>query len=104
MGKYVYLMMDETGRYKLGFTKNLKLRLKQHSTGNAEKITLLYSYLTPHYSKIETALKNRYKPYKKEGEWYELSIKTVNNFIIDCKNVEDNINYLLQHSTLTKIF
>lgn len=104
MKKFVYLIEDETGRVKIGFAKNLTQRLKQHKTSNPEKLIIIAYYSTYYYSQIETALKRKYSYLKCEGEWFTLTLKNKKDFLMFCKQIEDNIIYLENNSTIDNLF
>jgi len=87
--------------YKIGITKNSPhLRLKALSTGNPSKITLINSYKSEHYLKIERILHRLFKPKKEKGEWFNLSNEDAFSFIDECKKAEDNIIFLLENNSL----
>ena len=59
--KSVYLIMaTESGRYKIGVSKNPTKRIKQLQTGSNEELRLVESFETKFPHKIEKALHNKY--------------------------------------------
>jgi len=93
--KYIYLIQSqEDGYYKIGVSKHPKKRVKQLQTGNSSELKLVESFHTEHAHKIERALQRRYSYLKKEGEWFDLSIKEDCSFLSDCKQIEESINIL----------
>jgi len=93
--KYVYLIQSqEDGYYKFGISIHPNKRVKEHQTGNPSELKLIHTYLSEHARKIETTLKNRYSYLKKEGEWFDLSLKGEIAFLTDCKQIEETINIL----------
>jgi len=92
---YVYLIQSqEDGYYKIGVSKHPNKRVKQHQTGNPSELKVVHTYLSEHARKIETTLKNRYSYLKKEGEWFNLSIKEDVSFLSDCKKIEETFEVL----------
>ena len=99
--KYVYLIQSlEDGYYKIGVSIHPKKRIKQLQTGNSSELKLIESYQTEHAHKVERALQRRYSYLKKEGEWFDLSIKEDVTFLSDCKQIEDSINILKKNGNV----
>ena len=93
--KYIYLIQSiENGYYKIGVSKHPKKRVKQLQTGNSSELKLIESYQSEHAHKVERALQRRYSYLKKEGEWFDLSIKEDVSFLSDCQRIEESINVL----------
>lgn len=93
--KYIYLIQSlEDSYYKIGVSKHPKKRVKQLQTGNSSELKLVEIYESEHAHKVERALQRRYSYLKKEGEWFDLSIKEDVSFLTDCKQIEDSINIL----------
>jgi len=100
---YVYLLMtnSENGEvFKIGITKNNPLeRIKQLSTGNDKKITLINSYQSQNYLKIERFLHRKYLTKTEAGnEWRNLSIEQTISFLDDCIEADNNIKFLLKNN------
>ena len=92
---YIYLIKStDTSFYKIGVSKNPTKRLRQHQTGNPSVLKLLYQYGSDSAYKIESILKRRYSHLKKEGEWYDLSVKEDTQFIVDCARIEKSLSDL----------
>lgn len=98
---YVYLLVsgndigDET--FKIGVTKRLvKNRIKELKTGSSNEIDLIYSYESENYLKIEKYFHRKYKYNKtvSNNEWFNLTNDEVLNFISDCENFDNDINFL----------
>ena len=95
---------DYDTMYKIGYTKSnnsKKNRIKNLQTGNDGKLNIVYEYQTKHGTLLETYLHNHFKHNKKRGEWFDLDIISVNNFIKICDNLENNLdsledNYFIQ--------
>ena len=93
--KYIYLIQSiENGYYKIGVSKHPKKRVKQLQTGNSSELKLIESYQSEHAHKVERALQRRYAYLKKEGEWFDLSIKEDVSFLSDCQRIEETIDVL----------
>lgn len=99
--KYVYLIQSqEDGYYKIGVSKHPQKRIKQLNTGNSSELKLIESYESDFAHQIERALQRRFSYMKKEGEWFELSIKEEVNFISNCKQIENNIILLKKNGNV----
>lgn len=106
---YVYLLFcvgtDGNEGYKIGITKNdPNKRVKQLQTGNDSKIQLLKQYQSENYLKVEKWLHRKYNSFKTESnnEWFALQPEHVISFIKDCKEADDNINFLLNNNPFYK--
>lgn len=106
---YVYLILqvniegEET--YKIGITKNNpNKRVKQLSTGNSDKIQLLKFYESKNYLKVEKWMHRKYHSYKTESnnEWFALEPEHVISFLKDCKEADNNINFLIENNPFYK--
>jgi predicted GIY-YIG superfamily endonuclease len=99
--KYVYLIQSlEDSRYKIGVSKHPKKRVQQLQTGNSSELKLIESYQSEFAYQIEKTLQRRYSYLKKEGEWFDLSIKEDVSFLTDCKQIEDSINILKKNGNV----
>jgi len=99
--KYIYLIQSqEDGYYKIGVSKHPKKRVKQLQTGNSSELKLIVTFLSEYATKVETSLKNRYSYLKKEGEWFDLSIKEEVTFLSDCKQIDESINILKKNGNV----
>jgi hypothetical protein len=68
-GVYV-IKVQNSKKYKIGITINIKKRLKPFSTGNPFNLKLLYFIETLHYKSLEKHLHNVFKEYRIKGEWF----------------------------------
>jgi hypothetical protein len=68
---YVYLLISD-GKYKIGYAKNVKERIKSLQTGNPCTIKCMASKLFINAYKIEQMLHMEYEQYRINGseEWY----------------------------------
>ena len=105
---YVYLFLEVDGSghepYNIGITKNdPNKRIKQLQTGNPRKIQLLKTYRSENYLKVEGWLHRKYAiKTEAENEWRSLTNEEVFSFLKDCKEADDNINFLLQNNPFYK--
>jgi hypothetical protein len=91
--------------YKVGITKNNpELRVKQLQTGNPNKITLLKSYQSPNYLKVEGWMHRKYFDTKTEAknEWRNLTNEQVLSFLADCKDADEIITMMLRENPFYK--
>lgn len=69
---YVYAITPGSNRYKIGRTKNLKVRLITLQTGNDELLRIAYYHSFPDCKKAEETLHTIFDAYKKRLEWFHL--------------------------------
>lgn len=93
--KYVYLIKNNDGKYKIGIAKSPNKRLNQLQTGNPNKLIMVTSYQSINASKIETTLHNQYSHLKENGEWFNLSLTEEMDFIKNCEKIDNTINVLI---------
>lgn len=108
--KYIYLLkLHGYNVFKIGFTKNPpKDRVKSLQTGNPHEIELISSYKSDIATKVESVLHKRYETYKQSieadislgGEWFELPLSEALNFQENCRKIEEDLLFLIEHSTL----
>jgi len=99
--KYIYLIQSlENGYYKIGVSKHPQKRIKELQTGNSSELKLIQSYMSEHAHMIEKSLQRQYLHLKKEGEWFDLSIKEDVTFKSDCKKIENSINILRKNGNV----
>lgn len=106
---YVYLLLevDKNGdeRHKIGYSKNNpEKRVKQLQTGNSNVISLLKSFQTENYRKLETWLHKKYGFQKTEAdnEWFTLTNEQVMTFLDECKKIDEIISLLLRENPFYK--
>lgn len=75
-GVYV-INIQNTDRYKIGKTIDLKRRLKQFSTGNPENIKIVYFVATKHYHSLEKHLHSMFFEYTIGGEWFKFDANSL---------------------------
>lgn len=103
---YLLLVISPEGyeSHKIGITtKSVEQRIKQLQTGNPHTISVLRQYKTQNYRKVEKMLHRRFKCLtEQENEWRKLSDEDVFNFITLCEEMDETVNYLLEHNTIYK--
>ena len=96
----VYLLCElgsDPERYKIGITKGDPIkRVKQLQTGCSNVISLLNSFESEYYHKIESSLHREYKSYSTDGgkEWFELPTELVFKFKDRCNQLHDTFKML----------
>jgi len=99
MGK-VYLIKcynDIDVSYKIGFTRGKSIkRLKGFDTGNPNDLEIVHEFETKYNTMFETNLHHRFKSKRGKGEWFNLDLDDVKNFIETCKSIERNFDILAE--------
>ena len=74
--KYIYVAMEsETGRYKIGISKDPERRVKELNTGNPEQLILVHAYLAIDIrNKSETLAHAVFVENRLKGEWFNKHI------------------------------
>ena len=86
---------DDQTLYKIGYTKNpVKKRIEKLQTGNPHKINEVAIYESCYGQLLEKTLHRNYSYCRKNGEWFDLPIKEVANFIKNCERIENNFSLL----------
>ena len=93
--KKVYLLKTDE-YYKIGIANNVNRRISQLQTGNSRVIKLVDCYESLYASKIEGTLHNKFAYARKEGEWFDLSLKDEVDFLKECHRIESNIKLLVE--------
>lgn len=73
--RFVYILKQDlkSGEYyKIGITKNVDQRMKQHQTSYAEKLLFVCSYFCQDAPRFEKLLHTTFAEYRAEGEWFKL--------------------------------
>jgi hypothetical protein len=77
----VYLIKAEnTDRYKIGCTANLKSRLKSLRIKNPYELKLIHAISTFDIEALEETLHGKFAEYRVHSEWFELPKEAVNEF------------------------
>lgn len=96
----IYLIKDGEDRYKIGYSKNPKDRLKQLQTAGATVYELVYEIECLYTTKIEKALHRFYSRFHENGEWFNLPYDEVKNFPDLVSRTESNFKLIVENSTL----
>lgn len=80
---FVYLVRDESGMIKIGFSKNVSQRLANLNTGSAQKIELITAFPVSS-AKAEKALHRFFETKRRKLEWFQLSDDEINS--ISCQS------------------
>lgn len=106
---YVYLLLevdkDGNERHKIGYSKNHPdKRVKQLQTGNSNVISLMKSYETNNYIKLEKWLHGNFHLQKTEAdnEWFTLTDDQVTSFIEECKKADEIISFMKENNPFYK--
>jgi hypothetical protein len=103
---YLFLEVDIQGNeaYKIGITKNNpEKRIKQLQTGNSNKLSVLKSYQSPNYLKVEQWLHRKYSIKTEAGnEFRHLTDEEVMSFLDDCKKADETITFMKANNPFYK--
>lgn len=92
---FIYLISNQCGQYKIGVTKNkISNRIKEFKTGNPDELKLFHFFETPNAYKIEKVLHRQYSHFNVSGEWFELPIDIVSDFINICNKIESDLKLI----------
>jgi len=69
---YVYLILSDCGRVKIGITKDPEQRLDTLQGSSPRQLTLITAILVPNARDVEEELHERYSRYNTHGEWFDL--------------------------------
>lgn len=91
----IYLLKDQVGNYKIGYTKlDVKTRKAPLLTGNSGDLEVIYEHKTNHKRKIESALHRRFKSKHVIREFYQLDDEDVIKFPEICNTLEEGLDAL----------
>jgi hypothetical protein len=77
---YLYIVKNLSGFYKIGISKNPKLRIRNISTQTGQNIETIYiSDKLFNGNNIESSIHNLYANKRKLGEWFELDQNDIKN-------------------------
>jgi predicted GIY-YIG superfamily endonuclease len=95
---FLYLIKNiDNSTYKIGVSKNPSTRIKQLQTGNASKLEIIHIFKTTFPYKIESSLHRKYSLQNIHNEWFEMSSIDVDNFLNECKKL-DNVFHILNEN------
>lgn len=87
----IYFITEDPyqNRVKIGWTFDVKKRIKQLQTGSPNKLRIYEKLTSINCEKVEKILHKKLEDRKINGEWFRLTKKELNDFI------EDNFDYIL---------
>lgn len=97
---YVYLIENKIGnelRYKIGYTKHLKKRIKQLETGNPGELNIIHKFKTNWGRILEFMVHNKYSLDKVKNEWFNLEQNQIDCFLIECNKIENRLEILKEN-------
>ena len=90
--------------YKIGWTKRSpEKRLKELRTANSQDLKIEKVFKSKFGPKIESNLHRRFSSKRKNGEWFELDIKDVDEFENLCKEQNDMFKILIEENKLFQL-
>jgi hypothetical protein len=99
----VYLISSEYSNekfYKIGWTKrDPNSRLKELRTSNSQNLKIEKVFKTKFGPKIEKNLHRIFNNKRKNGEWFSLNKKDVEEFITECQKQHDIFELLVENNT-----
>jgi len=98
---FIYLIENRIGNeinHKIGYTKNLKKRLRELSVGNPGELNIIKYHKTDIGVKIETIVHRFLKTNKIKGEWFNLNNEIIDNFNKICEDIEKNYKILYDNN------
>jgi hypothetical protein len=99
----VYLISSEYNNrkfYKIGWTKrDPNKRLKELKTANSQNLKIEKVFKTKFGPKIEKNLHRIFDKKRKNGEWFSLNKREVDEFIIECQKQHDMFKLLVENNT-----
>lgn len=71
---YIYCIVDQSERRKLGFAKDADIRIDTLQTGNAERLTIEYRMEVKNMLRAETSIHQIFAAdiIRTDGEWYKI--------------------------------
>lgn len=86
---YIYVLRASTERdsvYKLGRTRNLKRRLREHNASRADDAEVVYTFRTENVEAVETCVKTflKQKQYRKYKEVYQVDVDIIKQLVDGC--------------------
>lgn len=97
----IYLIKDGEDRYKIGYSKNPKERLKQLQTAGATEYHLFYEIECEYATKVERVMHRYMNRYRTNGEWFQLPYEDVMAFPDLVRKTDNNFKLIVEMSTLS---
>lgn len=99
MGKIYLLQVGDF--FKIGYTKNnVEKRVKQLQTGSPDIITIKHVFESKHGMKIERTLHRIYSYKRICGEFFDLTLEDITNFLPLCLLYERGLDCLSQNENI----
>lgn len=98
---FVYLI-EAVGvqRYKIGYSKEVYKRASNIQTSTPFEISVLYRYFSVDTPQLEKLLHEYYDAYRIRGEWFELPLSEVSNFL----NVANELDQGIELNTESELW
>lgn len=95
MGIVYLIANEEWSQFKIGETKNSNVRKKTLQTGNGSELTIVKTFESIHYKKVERWMHKKYASKRLSGEWFALDDDDIRNFTSDCQKAHDTYEFLI---------
>ena len=99
----VYLISAETNGkklYKIGYTKRkVEERIKEFKTGNTAVFSIIEVFNSKWGTKIESSLHRQFYTKKVGGEWFDLDVNDLNNYLNLCEQLHNNFEIIENQNT-----
>jgi hypothetical protein len=99
----VYLISAETNGkklYKIGYTKRkVEERIKEFKTGNTAVFSIIEVFNSKWGTKIEASLHRQFYTKKVGGEWFDLDVNDLNNYLNLCEQLHNNFEIIENQNT-----
>ena len=105
--RVVYLIRNQSAAgdcYKIGFTKNVKQRLKNLQTGNPNPLDVVCTFASTQASLLETVLHRTFRVENIRDEWFQLTDEQVSLFLDECATIEKTLNLLKENTYWNKSY
>lgn len=88
----LYLIRNGDGKFKIGYTSRpIKYRLSEIQVGSSSQLTVEALYESKYAKMIEVVMHRMYSAYHVSGEWHDLPINIVVDFLDRARKVEENL-------------
>jgi|688.fasta_scaffold635135_3 hypothetical protein len=99
----VYLISAETNGkklYKIGYTKRkVEERIREFKTGNTAVFSIIEVFNSKWGTKIEASLHRQFYTKKVGGEWFDLDVNDLNNYLNLCEQLHNNFEIIENQNT-----
>lgn len=90
----LYVIQNEEGFYKIGYSKSVDDRIKQLQTGTHSNFTKIFEFETNNGSKLEAWFHNIFKYRRIRREFYDLDDENINYIKDNCKSIDRSFEIL----------